>query len=114
MSIAEAIGSQSAAMLFGEAAIMVYAIVAAACSSPQTTEINAGSRSKTLMKWVYLGLGQAALFVGLMAVMANKEGGFGSALATIVGGALAAAVMYASYWHARRCGLREGGASTEG
>ena len=34
---------------------IVYEIIAAACSSPQTTEINAKSRSDTLMKWVNLG-----------------------------------------------------------
>jgi O-antigen/teichoic acid export membrane protein len=114
MSIAEAIGSQSTPMLFGEAAIMVYAIVAAACSSPQTAEINAKKRSGTLMKWVYLGLGQAGFFVALMAIMAYKEGGVGSMMAAVLGGALAAAILYASYWHAKRAGMANSAPGTEG
>ena len=46
------------------AAGIVYEIIAAACSSPQTTEINASTRAGTLMKWVHIGLAQSALFVG--------------------------------------------------
>mgnify|MGYP003344388595 CR=1 FL=1 len=42
---------------------VLYEIIAAACSSPQTTEINAATRADTLMKWVNLGIAQAVVFV---------------------------------------------------
>lgn len=79
---------------------IVYEIVAAACSSPQTTEINAKSRSGTLMKWVYLGLGQAVVLVALAAFLDRKH-----SAPILAGGALAAVLMWAQYVHARRAGL---------
>lgn len=79
---------------------IVYEIVAAACSSPQTTEINAKSRSGTLMKWVYLGLGQAAVFVAVAAVLDKRH-----RTAILGGGGLAMALMYSQYVHARKAGL---------
>lgn len=78
---------------------LVYEIIAAACSSPQTTEINAGARSKTLMKWVHLGLVQAGIFVGVAAYISDCP------LAVVAGGGMAAAMMYLSYDHARKAGL---------
>lgn len=83
---------------------VVYAIIAAACSSPQTTEINANARADTLMKWVYIGLVQSALFVGIAAYIDRPH-----RTAILSGGALAAVVMWLSYAHARTAGL----ASTE-
>lgn len=102
-----AIGTDNA-IAFMVSAGLVYEIIAAACSSPQTTEINAGKRSKTLMKWVYMGLGQAALFVGVAAYMSNKPG------AVIAGGTTAALLMLGQYMHAREAGLNssEGGTET--
>ncbi len=79
---------------------IVYEIVAAACSSPQTTEINAKSRSGTLMKWVYLGLGQAVVLVALAAYLDRKHAG-----PILAGGALAAVLMWTQYIHARSAGL---------
>jgi bacteriorhodopsin len=87
---------------------IVYEIVAAACSSPQTTEINAGARSKTLMKWVYLGLGQAAVIVALAVSFDRKH-----TVAMVVGGAIAGILMYISYVYARRCGLGSSEPGTE-
>lgn len=81
------------------AAGLSYEIIAAACSSPQTTEINAGARSETLMKWVYLGLGQVALFTVIAACMSDHPG------AVIAGAALGSGLMLASYRHANRSGL---------
>src|ERR1035437_7968352 len=52
---------------------IVYEIVAAACSSPQTTEINASTRADTLMKWVHLGLAQAVVFVVAAAMIDRKH-----------------------------------------
>ena len=96
-----------AAVSFMVSAGIVYEIIAAACSSPQTTEINAGARSETLMKWVWIGLAQAGLFVAIAAMLSNRP------WAVILGGALAAAVMLASYIHARRAGLRSNAPGTE-
>lgn len=103
---AGAIGGD-AAIAFMVAGGLVYEIIAAACSSPQTTEINAGSRSITLMKWVYLGLGQATLFVGIAAVLSDHPG------AVISGGVLAGGLMLAQYRHARTAGLASDEPGTE-
>ena len=51
-------GTNSDGIAFLVSAGIVYEIIAAACSSPQTTEINAGTRADTLMKWVHIGLAQ--------------------------------------------------------
>ena len=79
---------------------LVYEAIAAACSSPQTMEINAKSRAGTLMKWVHLGVGQAALFV-LIAAYVDKR----HRTAILAGGGLAAALMYWQYVHAKSAGL---------
>jgi hypothetical protein len=80
---------------------LVYEAIAAACSSPQTMEINAKSRAGTLMKWVNLGCGQAFLFVVIAAMLDPKH-----APHILGGGLLAMGLMYGQYVHARRCGLR--------
>jgi|ERR1700733_2194442 len=82
------------------AAGIVYEIIAACCSSPQTAEINAHSRAGTLMKWVHVGCGQAAVFVAIAAFLDDEN-----RWAIVSGGALAGGIMYTSYWHARDCGL---------
>lgn len=87
---------------------IVYEIIAAACSSPQTTEINAGARSETLMKWVYIGLAQATVFVAAAAYLDPKN-----KTAIIAGGAVAAGLMWVQYWHAREAGLASGEPGTE-
>lgn len=88
---------------------IVYEIIAAACSSPQTAEINASSRADTLMKWVHLGLAQSALFI-VAAVAIEPQ----RAKPILAGGIGAAGVMYASYWHALHAGLKSGEPGTEG
>ncbi|MDA8039911.1 MAG: hypothetical protein M0Z69_12310 [Actinomycetota bacterium] len=87
---------------------IVYEIIAAACSSPQTTEINAGLRASTLMKWVHLGIGQAAVFVLVAAAVDERH-----RRAILGGGALAGALMYGQYRHALVSGLRSGAPGTE-
>lgn len=98
---------QSDAVTFMVSAGLVYEIIAAACSSPQTTEINATARADTLMKWVRVGLAQAALFV-LIAWYVD-----GRRWPALLGGALAGALMWFSYAHARQAGLRSGLPGTE-
>jgi protein-S-isoprenylcysteine O-methyltransferase Ste14 len=102
-------GSSSDGVAFLVSAGIVYEIVAAACSSPQTTEINADTRSETLFKWVYLGLGQAAVFVAAAALIDKPH-----RAAIITGGVAAGVIMYGSYWHARRAGLASSEPGTEG
>ena len=100
------IGS-SEAVTFMVSAGLVYEIIAAACSSPQTTEINAGVRADTLMKWVKIGLAQAALFVLIATCMDSKR------WPALLGGSLAGVLMWAQYVHARNAGLKESGPGTE-
>lgn len=87
---------------------LVYEAIAAACSSPQTMEINAKSRADTLMKWVNLGVGQAALFVLIAAYVDSKH-----RTAILAGGGLAALLMYGQYMHAKSSGLRSCEPGTE-
>lgn len=87
---------------------IVYEIIAAACSSPQTTEINAKARSETLMKWVYIGIGQSVIFI-LIAGYVDKR----HRLAIWSGGALAAGLMLYQYIHAKNVGLSSNKPGTE-
>lgn len=97
----------SRAITFMVAAGLVYEIIAAACSSPQTTEINAGARADTLMKWVMVGMVQAAIFVTI-ATMLDKD-----KWPSLLGGGLAGVMMWTSYAHAKSAGLKNGGPTTE-
>jgi hypothetical protein len=87
---------------------LVYEAIAAACSSPQTMEINARARAGTLMKWVHLGVAQAALFVVLAAWVDKRHRG-----AILAGGGLAAELMYGQYMHAKSAGLKSCEPGTE-
>ena len=87
---------------------IVYEIIAAACSSPQTTEINAGARASTLMKWVHIGQAQAALFIAAAAYIDRQH-----RVAILAGGVSAMGIMEASYLHAKTAGLDAAGAPTE-
>jgi hypothetical protein len=95
------------AITFMVSAGLVYEVVAAMCSSPQTAEINARARSRTLMKWVKIGLANAALFV---LIAAYKLGGNGPAL---LGGALAGVTMGLAYVFANKWGLESAQPGTE-
>jgi hypothetical protein len=102
------LGAKSNGVAFLVSAGLVYEIIAAACSSPQTTEINADTRAVTLMKWVNIGVAQAALFV-LAAAWIDEA----HRREILAGGLLATGLMYASYVHARQAGLSSPGPSTE-
>lgn len=95
------------AIAFMVSAGLVYEVIAAACSSPQTAEINAGKRSKTLMKWVNIGVVQAAALVGVAAMMSKRPG------PTLLGGTVAIGLMYGQYVHARAAGLKSSAPGTE-
>jgi hypothetical protein len=100
--------SQGSGVAFLVSAGIVYEIIAANCSSPQTTELNADKRAPTLMKWVNLGLGQAALFVGAAMLFDRAHAG-----PILAGGLLAGAMLWVLYGHAKQSGLTNGGAPTE-
>jgi hypothetical protein len=95
-------------MAFLVSAGIVYEIIAAACSSPQTTEINADTRADTLMKWVWIGLIQAGLFVAAAAYFdrSHRE-------PIVLGGTAAGILMLVQYWHARDAGLKSNEGGTE-
>jgi hypothetical protein len=90
----------SDAQTFMIAAGLVFEIIAAFCSSPQTAELNAHARADTLMKWVGLGLGASAVFVAIAAW--PLRGG----LAALWGGALAGLILGAAYVYAKHSGLK--------
>jgi len=81
-------------------AALMYDIISATNSSPQTTEINAAARADTLMKWVHLGLAQAAIFA-LIGVALDPQ-----RWPPLVGAGLAGVLLYMQYVHARNEGLR--------
>jgi hypothetical protein len=100
--------SVGAGTAFLVSAGIVYEIIAAACSSPQTTEINAGKRAETLMKWVHLGQAQAALFIGAAAFIDKKR-----RPQILAGGILAGVIMEFCYLHAKASGLASTAPGTE-
>lgn len=108
MAIEKAASKAGSGIAILVSAGIVYEIIAAACSSPQTTEINATKRADTLMKWVYIGEVQSALFVGLAAYFDRRY-----AREYLIGGLLAGGIMHASYVHAKQAGLNGGGEPTE-
>ena len=88
-------------------ATLMYDIISATNSSPQTTEINAQKRAPTLMKWVHLGIVQGLLFVAI-GMYLDKE-----RWPPLMGGGLAAVILYAQYRHALSAGLEQPGETTE-
>ncbi len=102
----------SPALIVAVYAALTYDIISATNSSPQTTEINASVRAETLMKWVKIGLLQAAFF-GIMGTVleANRSGGVPWAPA--LGSGLAGGLLWVQYEHAKECGIKNGGPSTE-
>lgn len=87
---------------------VVYEIVAATNSSPQTTEINAKSRAPTLMKWVHIGIVQSVFFVLIAAAMDKKRRN-----PILCGGFMAMILMYTQYVYAKICGLKSDAVGTE-
>jgi hypothetical protein len=90
------------------AAGIVFEIIAFACSSPQTAEINIGTRGDTLMKWVHLGEALGAGFIIAAMIIDPKRG-----KAILAGGAVAIASSEIFYRHAKASGLQNPGPTTE-
>jgi uncharacterized membrane protein len=86
------------AFLIGGEAVSTF--VAKACSSPQTTELNADKRADTLIKWVNVGMVEAAIMVSAAAYFDKKH------RVPIIAGAVAEAIItYGEYFHARAAGV---------
>lgn len=92
-------------------AALTYDVISATNSSPQTTEINAATRAPTLMKWVKIGLAQAAVFAVVGVAMEKRSRR--SPTPVIIGAGLAGVLLWAQYVHARNSGLSTGGPGTE-
>jgi hypothetical protein len=105
---ASTVGRELQGLAFLSGAIAMSDFVAKACSSPQTTEINAGARAETLMKWVKVGLFEGSAFVIIAAIISP-----GAAGAFLAGGAAEAVVTYLEYRHARNAGLASSEPPTE-
>jgi len=108
MALAQIANTAGNGVAFLVSAGIVYEVIAANCSSPQTTELNAQQRAETLMKWVNLGIGQSAFFVGAAAYFdrAHRK-------PIIAGGVLAAVMMYGLYAHAKAAGMNSDLPGTE-
>jgi hypothetical protein len=87
---------------------IVAEIVAKACSSPQTTHINATQRADTLMLWVNVGTVEAALFVTIAALLDKPH-----RVPIILGGLTEGLITYGEYVYAKQAGLANPGPSTE-
>lgn len=106
--MATELDSKSKGVAFLVASGIVFEIIAAACSSPQTAEINIDKRADTLMKWVNIGVGTSLVFVVIAATIDQPH-----AKPIIAGGLLAATIMYIYYTYAKQSGLSNPGQSTE-
>jgi hypothetical protein len=106
--ISASAGTNNQGVAFLVASGIVFEIIAFACSSPQTAEINITTRGGTLMKWVHLGEALGAAFVVAAALIDRKH-----AAPILFGGAVAIASSEVFYRHAKRAGLANPGASTE-
>lgn len=91
-----------AAALFGIYADLAYNTYSATNSSPQTTELFAGDRSKTLWKYVVIGDVQV-IGLGLFGSVISKSGW------PLFGAVAVGLVMHGMYAHA----LKAGGGSRE-
>ena len=88
-------------------ATLMYDVISATNSSPQTTEINAQKRAETLMKWVKLGLAQGALFVAVGVILDKQR------WPPLLGGGIAAVLLWMQYVHAVNTGLQSNKPGTE-
>ena len=104
--MASEFGTQSDAVTFMVAGGLVFEIVAAMCSSPQTTELNA-ARVPTLMKWVLIGLVVSVLYVAIAVRIDRKR------WPSILGGGLAGLILFGAYWYAKEAAEKSDEPGTE-
>jgi hypothetical protein len=101
-------GQALAGLAFLSGAQIMADIVAKACSSPQTMEINAQARAGTLMKWVMVGLAEGSSLVIVAAMISPQVGA-----AFLAGGAVEGVITYLQYRHAKQAGLSSTAPGTE-
>jgi hypothetical protein len=85
---------------------MVYQLVGANLSSPQTNELNAGARAPTLQKWVNVTNLEAAGWIAFLIILDGS-------LWPLIGGGLALAGMMIKYRYAINAGVNKPAAPTE-
>ena len=85
---------------------LIYQLVGANMSSPQTAELNAGARAPTIAKWVNLTNIEAAGWTALLCLLDGS-------LWPLMGGVLAAVGMYFKYQYAIDSGLKSPEPGTE-
>ena len=85
---------------------MVYQLVGANMSSPQTAELNAPARAPTISKWVTLTNIEAMGWIVLLSFLDKS-------LWPVFGGGIALTGMYFKYRHAISAGLRSAAPATE-
>jgi hypothetical protein len=108
MAIEKLAAQGSWGIAFLVSAGIVAEIVAKACSSPQTTELNADKRAPTLMKWVHIGMAEAAFFVAAAAYFDRAH-----RVPILLGGIAEGVITYAEYVHGKRSGLASSAPATE-
>jgi hypothetical protein len=89
-------------------ATVVSDLIAKACSSPQTAELNADKRAPTLMKWVNVGMIEAGAFIVIAAAIDPKH-----RTAIVAGGVLEGVITWFEYQHAKNAGLASSEPGTE-
>ena len=92
--------SAGIAFLIGAASVAEF--IAKDVSSPQTVHLNAKKRAPTLMRWVHIGMFEAAFFLAIAAFIDKKH-----ATAFVAGGVLEMVVTEGQYLWARNLGLKE-------
>jgi hypothetical protein len=92
--------SAGIAFLIGAASVAEF--IAKDVSSPQTVHLNAKKRAPTLMRWVHIGMAEAAFFLIIAAVIDKKH-----AKAFVAGGVLEMIVTEGQYLWARNLGMKE-------
>jgi len=111
---AELGGKQGSGKAFLIAAAVMLEAIAAACSSPQTTELNAEAWSKTLIKWVTIGLALGAgLTVAGAMIDASDDSTANNSGAILAGGLITGGIMWLLYRHAQQAGVANPGPPTE-
>lgn len=100
------LGKTGTMLTVAVSAEMVYQLVGANLSSPQTNELNAGARAPTVSKWVSLTNVEAAAWVLFLCAL---DGSWWPAL----GGGIALVSMAAKYKYAISSGIKAGGKPTE-
>jgi hypothetical protein len=98
----------SKGVAFLVSAAFVADIIAKACSSPQTTDLNAKARAPTLMKWVNIGTVEAAALVAVAVYIDPKY-----RVPIIMGAVTEGVITYGEYMYAKQSGLKSTEPPTE-